>query len=208
MMFMTILFSAPCADLDRSNAITCVWGAFSFSRPQNRSNSPLASLCCPEPVYRASLILRMGSPLFVISLVTCLNFPAAYMVSTFHVGPTDFKSRPGEKDGCQLGGFRITPAFNTSLHIRPRRRLLDLFRGPSSARAVMFCFLLSAFLLCFWGEGAGLSPSLPPLSGLRTGAGVKPVADFTGYYITGLGWLTRSENPAVVGVSTHVESCS
>ena len=32
--------------------------------------------------------------------------------------------------------------------------------------------------IVFCGEGAGLSPSLPSLSGLRTGAGVKPVAEF------------------------------
>ena len=146
MMFMTILFplvlneagmirepsafqpiSALSADPGRSNATACVGGSFSFSSPESMRNFPVASLCCPETMYRASMIPRKDSPLLVISIVTCLNFSAAYMVITFHV-PTLSVALVERMAGCQLGGFQITPTFTTSFHktstsaVRPQSR--------------------------------------------------------------------------------------
>ena len=108
------------------------------------------SLCSPEPMYHASLISKMDNPFFLTSFATWPNFPAAYMVITFHV-PTLLLW----KGWLSAGSLPDFSGFHCSASQDLDFSWLVLFQGPSSARAEIFWFSLAdvSIAIMFLGRG-------------------------------------------------------
>ena len=119
--------SALCTDMDINGArpTPCVRDALSFSLTECNGNSPVASLSCPTPMYRASLIPRIV-PHFVCHLaqLPCqANGQHVPRIPTVRIALVE--RRAVSWLASRL--LRLSPLR----FIRPRRRLVDLLRGRS-----------------------------------------------------------------------------
>ena len=113
-----------CTDLDRSNATypLCVGCVFLFMTTVQEQLSSDKSLLAGTDV--SCLADSQDVPLFLNSFVTLPNFPAAYMVITFHV--TTRRVVLVERMAVSWVASRLLRL--SPLHFtRPRRQLLNLF---------------------------------------------------------------------------------